>query len=255
MTDKVRIVAADKKYQIAPVFACPTYDEVGKTFSVNGTVYQGKKTDPNEENSTVLAEKTPIRLTDHDSFRFVHLQEFNMESETDKFLLEILRGSGWLAKNKSAVNPIEHRFYLEDKEEEAKMAISKADLVYEAMSKIKAMTMDEMMDYSRLLGKNPKSLTKTQVEASLIEEAQKSPKVIINLTTDKNTAPKIFLRKLVDAKIVTIRNGQYYNGQEMIGINEDYAIQYLKDDVNNKVVTQWNQMITPTKKAQAKKAE
>ena len=77
-TEKVRIIAIDKKYQTAPVFAAPLYDEVGKTFTVDGKVYQGKKQDSNDENSPVVAEGTPIRMTDNDSYRYIHLQNFDM---------------------------------------------------------------------------------------------------------------------------------------------------------------------------------
>jgi hypothetical protein len=240
--ERVRLIASDKKYQTAPVFIAPIYTESTMSFDVNGKVYKGKKVSEGDE-AVVVADGTPIRMSDVDSYKFSHLQEFVSGSPVDDFFVELLRGSGMVAKNKQSVNPDYHRFYFENHEDEAIATISKAELTFDALSRVKGLSIEEMEDYCRLLGENVLRLTKKQIEAKLMNVAYNKPKDLLDLFDDKNRKQKMFLRKLIEKGIVRITNGKYTYGTDLIGANEDFAIQYLKDPNNNSMVSQWNQMI------------
>jgi len=239
---RVRLVAANKDYQTAPVFLAPKFTEGSMEFDINGKKYKGKKITEGDE-AIVIVEGMALRVSDVDSYKFSHLQEFVLGDEADELLLEIARGSGLVAKNKQSINPIFHRFYFEDREDDAKDTISKAELTFDAISRVKGLSAEEMEDYCRLLGENVTRLTKVQIEGKLMKIAYDKPKDLIDVFEDKNRKQKMFLRKLVERGTLRLSNGKYMYGTELVGANEDFAIQYLKDPNNNAMVTQWNQMM------------
>lgn len=241
-TGVVRLIGTDQKYHTAPVFLAPRYDEVSRTFTINGKQYKGKEVTENNEKVTI-AEGTPIRVTDVDSFRFAHLQSFDMSNEQHRFLLELALGDGMVAASKKEVNNGVHRYYIEDKEREAVDKIGKTQLVFQAMEKIRAMSLEEMQDYGRLFGIHTKDQSRSQLEAALYDLSMESPNKILSVSEDRNSKHKIFLRKAIQHGIVRVVNGKYMNGTELVGANEDYAIEFLRDPQNSALVTQWNKMM------------
>ena len=166
-----------------------------------------------------------------------------MTSDVDRFLLSLAKDSEYVAESKSKVNPTQHRYYIENKEEEAEVLISKSELIFDAMGKIKAMSLDEMIDFARLVEVYTKGLSKKQVEAGLLKVATDTPKKVIDTFNDANRKVRTFLKKLVASQVIKVLNGKYTYGNELIGINEDYAIEFLKDTANNALITQWNSML------------
>jgi hypothetical protein len=248
---RVRLVASNKDYQTAPVFIAPKFTESTMEFDVNGVIYKGKKVTEGDE-AIVVADGTPIRMSDVDSYKFNHLQEFVIGQPIDDFFIELLRGSGMVAKNKQSINPDYNRFYFENHEDEAIATISKAEMTFDALTRVKGLSIDEMEDYCRLLGENVARLTKKQVEAKLMKIAYDKPKDLIDLFEDKNRKQKMFLRRCIERGVIKLSNGKYMYGTDLIGANEDFAIQYLKDPNNNAIVTQWNSML---KRGSAESAE
>lgn len=238
----VRLIGTEQKYHTAPVYITPKYDELTRTFFVNGKEYKGKEVMENDQ-KIVIAEGTPIRVTDCDSFRMAHLQSFNMAKPEDRFLLELALGDGMVAPSKLEVNNGVHRYYIEDKDKEAGDKISKSQLVYKAMEKVRAMSLEEMTDYARLLGIYTKDMSRNQLEAALYDMSLEKPNQILAVEKDGNAKYKIFLRKAVAAGIIRVSNGKYMNGNELVGANEDYAIEFLRDPQNSALTTQWNKMM------------
>lgn len=251
-TGIVRLIGTDQKYHTSPVYITPKFEEVTKTFTINGKQYKGKVVEENGE-KLVVAENTPIRISDFESFRFAHLQSFDMESDEQRFLLEIALSDEMVAPNKEAVNPGIHRYYVEDKEKEAASKVGKNQRIFAAMDKLRSMSLEEMQDYGRLLQIYTKDMSRTQLEASLYDLAMNKPGDILNVSEDRNAKHKIFLRKLVQAGILRIVNGKYMNGNELVGANEDFAIEFMRDNSNNSLITQWNKMLKNGEPALEKK--
>lgn len=238
----VRLIGISDKYHVAPAYITPKFDEITREFIVGGKRYKGK-THSTEDNAPIIAEGTPVRVSDVDSYRIAHLQNFDPSNEVEMFLLQIAKDSGFVAENKAAINPAVHRYYIENKEEEAMVVVSKADRTYEAMGKIKSMSLEEMIDFGRLVGIYTKNMSKTLAESALVKMAQDKPDFILSSYNDKNKKVRTFLKKLVSAHIIRIQNGKYVYGNDLIGVNEDFTIEYLKDTTNNALISQWNSML------------
>jgi hypothetical protein len=241
----VRLVGTEQKYHTSPVYIAPKFESVTRTFTIGAKSYKGKEMTENEQ-KIVIAEGTPggIRVSDCDSFQFKHLQRFDMSKEEDRFLLELaLSDSTMVAPSKADVNNGVHRYYVEDKDKEASDKVSKSQLVFNAMEKLRSMSLQEMEDYGRLLGVWTKDISRSQLEAALYDMSLEKPSKILDVATNKDSKHKIFLRKLVSSGIVRVSNGKYMNGSELVGANEEYAIEFLRDSQNNALITQWSKML------------
>jgi len=228
----VRLIAVDSKYNVAPYFIAPKFNEKTKQYDTG----QSFKND--EEKAAC-----PYVIDEETSIPVKHLQTFDLNNPIDAIVFKFIMLDLALADNKKSVNPLVHRFYVEDKEEEAKITISKTREKIEAFNFIKSMSLEEMMDFARLMQVWARSLSATQIEGKLYDLADEDPEKIISAYTDRNRKHKQFLHKLVDRAVLHMENGKFMYGNELIGINEDYSIEWMKDPKNNSLITSWVKQI------------
>lgn len=237
-----RLVATDKKYHEAPVFIIPKEDPNTKQV----IDYKSRIDESLRDQVTIDFKPKTDRdgnVTDEVVIRVDHLKIFDLTRANDALMFEVVKEDPMIAPSKEAVNPDRHRYYIEDREKEAKVTISKSRLKAKAFAVIESLSLEEMTNYARILGLYVRGLSGTQIESALYEHAEKDPQKVLDVGNDKDLKYKVFLRKLIDKGQVTMNNGKYMNGNEMMGVNEEYAILWLKDPANNRIVTQWNRII------------
>ena len=223
-----RLVAIDNKYNTAPVYIAAKEDPMTKTVRD----YSSRLTEDERSRLTVTVDlDTQLRVS--------HLMQFDLNNPNDKLFFEIIKEDLMIAGTKEEVNPGLHRYYIEDKEKEASASIGKTRLKAKAFKIVALLSLDDMVNYARILGKYAKDLSNNQVEALLYDICESKPKNIIEISEDPDLKFKVFLNKLIDKNIVLIVNGKYMNGNEVIGINQDYAIQWVRNPENSVVVNQW----------------
>jgi hypothetical protein len=237
-----RLVAIDKKYHEAPVFIVPKQDP--QTREVRD---YAKNLDPELAKGIsiklVPKEDKDGNIVDELTVRVQHLMTFDLSVANEALLFEVVKEDPMIASSKSEVNPDYHRYYIEDKEREAAATISKSKLKRKAFDIISELSLDQMENYARVLGKFMPGLSQSQVESALYEVAEEKPQLILDVDNDKDLKHKIFLRRLLDRQILHMDNGKYMNGKDLVGINEDYAIHWLKDPMNSSLITQWAKML------------
>lgn len=237
-----RLVAIDKKYHEAPVFIIPK--ENPQTRQIND--YIGRLPESMRDKVTISLkpkEDKDGNVVDELVVRVQHLMAFDLNIANEALLFEIVKEDDMIAASKSQVNPDYHRFYIEDKEREATATISKSKLKGKAFEVISGLSLEQMENYARVLGKFVPGLSQTQIESALYEVAEEKPQLILDVDNDKDLKHKIFLRRLLDRQILHMDNGKYMNGKDLVGINEDYAIHWLKDPMNSSLITQWGTML------------
>lgn len=237
-----RLVATDKKYHEAPVFIAPKEDS--KTRKVID--YASRVPEELREQITISLEPKKDRddnVIDEMIVRASHLQVFDLNNGNDCLLFEVVKEDNMIAPSKDAVNPQFHRYYIEDKEKEATALISKSKLKSQAFAIIAQLSTEQMENYARVLGKYVKGLSGTQIESALYEITEKTPQLILDVDNDKDLKYKIFIRRCLDRQIIHMDNSKYMNGKDIIGINEAYAILWMKDPSNSPLITQWNRML------------
>jgi len=230
--DIKRLIATDKKYHEAPVYICAKEDPRTKTL----VDYESRLSEAEIEN-------LHVKLDTDTQLRVSHLMTFDLSNPNDKIHFEVIRDDKLIAESKDKINPSVHRYYIEDKEYEASVAISKTRLKAKAFKVIALLSLEDMINYSRILGKYAKGLSGTQVEALLYEYCENEPQKILDIAEDRDLKYKILLHKLLDNQFILVRNGKYMNGSEPIGINENYCVMWLKDPKNSVIITQWVSMM------------
>lgn len=237
-----RLVGIDKKFHEAPVFIIPKQDPQTRQ------VKDYKKLLPEALAKEVSISLLPKEdkdgnIVDELVVRVQHLMTFDLSVANEALLFEVVKEDNMIAGSKSEVNPDYHRYYIEDKEREAAATISKSKLKGKAFEIIRGLSMEQMENYARVLGKFMPGLSQGQIEGALYEAAEEKPQSIMDVDNDKDLKHKIFLRRLLDKYILHMDNGKYMNGKDLVGINEDYAIHWLKDPMNSSLITQWAKML------------
>ena len=123
------------------------------------------------------------------------------------------------------------KFTIEDlranEEKNAEGALKSA----EAITKATDLTMNAMKDLAILMGMDS-DLDDTMLKAKIIQFANSSPDKFLALTDDIDQEYRIFLKKALAKKVLTKVNGVWKNGSLNIGLSDDQAIVWLKDNAD-----------------------
>ena len=128
-------------------------------------------------------------------------------------------------------HPLIGKFIIEDlranEEKNAEGALKSA----EAITKATDLTINAMKDLAILMGMDS-DLDDTMLKAKIIQFANTSPDRFLSLTNDIDQEYRIFLKKAENKKILTRVNGVWKNGSLNIGLSDDQAIVWLKDNAD-----------------------
>ena len=238
---EIRIIATDPKFKRAPYFVTPIFDEKTKTYKT------GQEWDKDPEKAKKQKEGKFV-IDPEEQYPLKHGMILNTDVETDSALLNLFKlHDTILAPSKKSVIPGVHFFFIENKEDEAVESVSKAELEYEAMTTIKGLSLSQLQDLARVIGVPQVSkLSKVQVEAALITKAKANPGEFMKSAKDPNSKVKAFLRKLVDKNILRLNAGKYMYQNEIIGLNEQAVIDYLKNKDNANMVSEFDRLLKQT---------
>ena len=246
---ELRVIATDKKFQRAPYFITPKFDEKKKKFLTGQNVdwIEDKKDERIvfKMVETEASKKLSFVIDPNESYPIRHLQIFNTDVESDMLLLNLFKSHDHiLAPNKKGIIPGVHQFYIEDKEEEAISTVSKVDMEYNAMTEVKSLNTEDVYDLARLLAV-PKvgNLTEVMVRARIFEICKTDPARVLSIWSDSNRKAKIFLRRLIEKNIIRIHAGKYTYGEEILGLNEISVLDFLKDKQNTILVNEFAKLL------------
>lgn len=258
----VRFIAVEKKYARQPYPLIAPMSENMNAYVTGQHIVPG---DPETQGNLTTDEMTgKKKLTTQKANRFQFVinpdnptQIFHMRAydctldpkgspinPKDYFQANFIFLQTWIcAPSKDMVKPGKHQFYLNDKEQEAKARVFKADERYEAEKAIReecAIEDYKIMVYMfnmRIPGfySEPGSLNDTQLKDVLLQQAEKNPKEVMYFFSDA-AQPILLGARLYGEKILTKRHdGYYYDGQFLaIGTNE--LARYLSDEGNVNIV-------------------
>lgn len=242
MANRIRIVATKAEYETAPYYVAPKWDSVAKEFLTG----QQHMTD-------VEKESLVFKIDEDTSIPIKHGMELNGDNPTDKEIIKFLKHVEIVSQTKSEVNGDYHRFYIENKDDEAKDSIGKTNLKLECYDYIRTLSLKEMADFARVLGTRVSNMSKSQIEAAIYEKVEDDPKFVCDSIKDSDLKIKIFIDKLIEESVVVYKASKYYYGDEMIAINKDYLAEYVKDKSNAPVINQWAKLIDPDSFKKVKK--
>jgi len=128
-------------------------------------------------------------------------------------------------------HPLIGNFTLDDmranEEKNAEGALKSA----EAITKATKLTINAMKDLTILIGMDS-DLDDTMLKAKIIQFANQTPDKFLSLINDMDQEYRIFLKKAANKKVLTNVNGVWKHGSLNIGLSDDQAIVWLKDNAD-----------------------
>ena len=126
---------------------------------------------------------------------------------------------------------LDNKFAIEDlranEEKSAEGALKSA----EAITKATDLTINAMKDLAILMGMDS-DLDDTMLKAKIIQFANSTPDKFLSLTNDIDQEYRIFLKKALAKKVLTKVNGVWKHGSLNIGLADEQAIVWLKDNAD-----------------------
>jgi hypothetical protein len=144
-----------------------------------------------------------------------------------------------------------HKFYMEDKEEEAKEFVIDADSAFEAEKLVREKAaISEYKDLVSILNLtvadfnvSTENMTDTRLKEVLIKQARKEPKTIVNAFSDRGQ-DALFLANLVKHDILNYKRGNgYYDGEKFVAKSVNAFIDYISDKANDSDVSKWGTLL------------
>tara|TARA_R110000824_G_scaffold185008_2_gene365911 strand:+ start:175 stop:954 length:780 start_codon:yes stop_codon:yes gene_type:complete len=152
---------------------------------------------------------------------FQAVLSLNINEKQDKRVYEFLKGHPLL----------KGRFSIEDlkanEEKNAEGALKSA----EAITKATELTINAMKDLAILMGVDS-DIEDTMLKAKIIQFANSSPDDFLSLTNDIDQEYRIFLKKALSKNVLTKVNGVWKHGSVNIGLADEQAIVWLKDNAD-----------------------
>jgi hypothetical protein len=248
----IKILAVKKSYEFAPVFVEPYFDDARQAFLIGDKVYPAKYNDKAKE-PYYEAVIDGVRVTDRDSaFEFRHGNEFD-DSPVAQLRLSILRQSGYLAPNREGINPSsEHRFYLLDEDAEAKSKSTKADLVFEALEKVRRLTATDKRNLAFFAGQRARLMSEEACDGYVKSMAMEQPRQLMKWLENDEWKHVAFLNKLVEHGILSRTKGVFKHGEVVLGIDQDQAVSWIKNPMNSDYAAQLHAKLSAEMGAVAK---
>lgn len=115
-------------------------------------------------------------------------------------------------------------------EEEARVEVEHKDSSFEALIIVKELRGEKMADFARLMGIATSNINESVVKSKLYQEAEKSPKSVLDAWHDNDRTLKSILHKGKDKGIFRTNRGGWKYGEYAMGATFGHALQWLKDN-------------------------
>lgn len=168
---------------------------------------------------------------------------FTIESALDEIKLRVLMSKSKIALSELDVakNPMA-MFYIEDKEEKAKMIEKQADLELEALDKFSDMSADERKNTLKLYGlRGLDSISEKQIKATLYEKVKSDFSKFLGFINDKNIKTRILIEDLLEKNMLQRKGNYYVYEGESLGNSLDAVVEFFNDPRHQSIKIAANQ--------------
>lgn len=224
---KVRLIAVNPKYRTMPFYCVAVYDENKRAFKTG-----------QEHLTPEQLKAEPIQIDPDVQYPVRHMEEFDTNNRKDALMFALMKTQDKIAPKASSVVPGMHLFYLQDFEQEAGENVTRMDLMFEALSKVKANTsISRQSDIAIFLGisiDQPMSV----IQDRLYRICENNPESVLEFFNDRNSN-RLFAMKLKYYGIVQFRDGKYSDNEIFIGRSIEDLILFIQERKNESIVAKW----------------
>lgn len=145
------------------------------------------------------------------------------------------------------------RFFIKDIREEAKKSTNRSTKLFMALTKLRQMSISDIIVFSTMYKSNIRTTTAEIAEANIIQAIEKDEKELDkflsyfetlpdgSMTVKSDTRDRLFLNLCVSYRVITNRGGAYYFRNINLGLAEKDVIKYLSTPANQQVKFQAEQ--------------
>lgn len=189
-------------------------------------------------------------LTIDDTIEVFDGMQLNLADDRDKKIWEMLKHSAFIADSREAADKsVTAEFYVHVPGLEATKTVVAKKKKYTAQNYIFNDSAEGLYKKARLLGTSLNNQQVSEVQEYLLDVAEKSPEKIISVYESPVMQTKLFLLDAIEKGEVSISNGVYtFNtaGTPItLGINENQAIEWLRDKENIELVALLRNTVYP----------
>lgn len=141
-------------------------------------------------------------------------------------------------------------YVIYDLEEDAKKENVKTKTIKNAYLKFSKLTVTEMKDVLKLLGRRTNDVSSEHIENELSKVIQERPADFLDIIEDKHFKTKVLVEDLIRIKALKKVGSHYLFGDEPIGHDLESTILYLEDPKNQNVKGTLTNKLTAIKKSQ-----
>lgn len=164
--------------------------------------------------------------------------ELNLENPKDYIIYKNLLAHTEVANSEmEKYDSPEYRYVITSPEQEAKLKNEKGKLRREAYKLFGKLSVSDLKDILKLLGKRANDDATTDfVESQITDFMDTNPQDFIDLVKDKDFQMKVFVHDCIAIRVITKKGSKYMlNGGDVIGLSMEQAIEYLKNPENQDV--------------------
>lgn len=233
-------------------------DSISPYFNSRGLVETGLT----EEEAKELGEKLGQDLAPHSpywiDFRVVMSDKavpFDTANPLHELIYKFLLSHKRVANSLLELDQYPHADYVITNEtNEAKKQNIEFNIELEAFKEFAKLTPEDMRNVLKLYPGNAKygNADTEIVQAKLAEQMKKDPETFVAIVKDKLKDSKIFLKDLVDARILRKNKQAYYYGEDCIGHDIESTITYVNDPSNQSLKVALKQALESIEKKSKK---
>lgn len=177
-------------------------------------------------------------------------KQFNIDNPEHELAYKFMLAHKKVANSELERNMFPYAEYIIFNEElEAKIKNEKFTVKRKASTLFNELSLNEMRDILKLYPGYAKSdsVSSDVVEARLYELMEKDPAKFNELVGDKKLEMKIFLKDLIQSKILRKNRNAFYYGTDNIGHDEESTITFLENPENQGLLIALKQELEKTK--------
>ena len=265
----IRFLAQDRKYRMEPYPAVAPMD-TNKNIYITGQHYDFSDKDRQgflsqaeiigevEVKPAARLKKFTPRISDTTTVLIIHNKPYDCtisdhgepNNPKDYWDAHFIIAQDKLVAPSKAESTIKHKFYLDDKDAEARVFVLTADARYEAEKLIREQaSLDEYKDIVMLLNLSVsdfhvdwKPLTSTRLKEILLKQSEKNPESIKYAFTEQGK-DVLFMAKLLERGIIARKGNGYYDGQKFIADSSEMFVKYVGDQLNDSDISKWGRLL------------
>ena len=255
ITNKVilRSVYKNAKYTIEPCKDPRTnrFPSCVRPVNANGDIIltEKERTDEHEGNAHYVPENAKFLITDGKTFDLndtieraeweaIKFSSLIAESRTAKDKNGNLKIDGDTRNNTATARYGRAELYIDRPGQTAQTKVTKKIQQYKAIDYIlkEERGLDGLILKAKLLGRNMKGQPSAEIQAYLIEIAERTPERIIDLYEDSNLSYRLLFIDAKDKHIIYFKDRTYQFEENILAATDEAVITWMKQDKNRALV-------------------